>query len=440
MGPPADEDGRYVSKAPQSWLPNLVGGVSIWKLASDLNDPKHFDGRLLEPETEGSDSLPTKVSWDLTGMVPLVEARQRYPEDAERAIGAFVACLERVSEEFDDESSGYHKFKDAFTVPSLAADEGGHYHYHPEEKKLYVINWGASPRTLRQEQNYLFGYGSFDKLYDREAPDAAAVAGGAVGQAATGAHAGLGAEATEGAPAEGQPVRGQGDGQAKGGSDEKDGEQKEDGESAADGRPWWFWVLIALVGIALIVAVLMLLDQCEDPAAPGGAGGAGAAAGGAGGATPSKTADGGTDAGQGGAGGKGGAKGAGGAGGKGGAEGAGGAGGSGGKGGSGEGGAGGGSGDPDDFEAPVVVVPTGSGAGPGKVIVINPGGGTPSKSQPHRVHFHPQAKRWRIAGGHRHVDRIEAGDGKYDVHLLPGRSFSDVKVQWQDAAGRWHDH
>ena len=44
-----------------TWLPNLVGGVSIWKLAVDLNEPKFFDGRLLVPETEGSESLPVTV-------------------------------------------------------------------------------------------------------------------------------------------------------------------------------------------------------------------------------------------------------------------------------------------------------------------------------------------------------------------------------------------
>ena len=30
-----------------TWLPNLVGGVSIWKLAVDLNEKKFFDGSLL---------------------------------------------------------------------------------------------------------------------------------------------------------------------------------------------------------------------------------------------------------------------------------------------------------------------------------------------------------------------------------------------------------
>ncbi|HHH30641.1 MAG TPA: hypothetical protein ENK57_20180 [Polyangiaceae bacterium] len=426
-----------MSKPPQSWLPNLVGGVSIWKLAGDLNDPKHFDGRLLEPETEGSDSLPTKVSWDLTGMIPLSEARHKHPEDAERAVGEFVACLKRVSAKLDDESSGYHKFKEAFTVPGLDADDGAHYHYHPANKKLYVINWGASPRTLRQEQNFLFGYGSFDDLYDGDVPDdvpAAAGGSGGAGQdeAAGAAVAAPGAAATDGDAAEDADEKKE---------DDEDEKKEDDEDEESEGKPWWFWVLIGLLAIALIVAALLLLDQCQDPSTDaGGSSGSGAAAsGGAGGATATNTAPGGgggagDKAGEGGAGGGHGGAG-GGEGGAGGGQGAGG--GDGGGSGDGEGGS---SGDPGDFEAPVAVVPTGSGGGGGKVIVINPGGGTPSQSAPHRVHFHPQARRWRIAKGHQHVALVEAGDGKYDVYLKPGRSFRDVKVQWQDRGGVWHDH
>ena len=56
------------------WLPNLVEGVSIWKLARDLNEDKFMGGRLLVPETEGSDSLPTSIQWNLEGLLPLAEA------------------------------------------------------------------------------------------------------------------------------------------------------------------------------------------------------------------------------------------------------------------------------------------------------------------------------------------------------------------------------
>ena len=433
-----------MSKPPQSWLPNLVGGVSIWKLASDLNDPKHFDGRLLEPETEGSDSLPTKVSWDLTGMIPLNEARQKHPQEAERAVGEFVACLKRVSAEFDDQDSGYHKFKEAFTVPGLDADEGAHYHYHPAEKKLYVINWGASPRTLRQEQNFLFGYGSFDDLYDGDVPDEVSTGASAESAAGEPPAAGAAIAAGQTTPAAEAPKDTDAEGKKK--DEKKDDDEQEE----SDDKPWWLWVVIGVLAIALIVAALLLLGECQDPSADAGAssGSAAAASGGAGGAgqggaTATNTAPGGGGgkSGAGGGGDKSGGQGGAG-GGQGGASGA----GDGGSGGGGQGGGdaegggeGGGSGDPGDFEAPVVVVPTGSGGG-GKVIVINPGGAPPSQSAPHRVHFHPQAQRWRIHKGHQHVALVEAGDGKYDVYLKPGRSFRDVKVQWQDRGGAWHDH
>ena len=101
-----------------SWLPNLVGGVSIWKLAPDLNEEQFFDGRLLVPETEGSDSLPARVEWDLTGLVPLAEARAEYPARVEKATEDFFACLERTAEVFEKGGSGYDKYKEAFTVPA----------------------------------------------------------------------------------------------------------------------------------------------------------------------------------------------------------------------------------------------------------------------------------------------------------------------------------
>src|SRR6201999_758151 len=39
---------RHMTDAPKAtFLPNLVGGVSIWKLARDLNEEKFFDKSLL---------------------------------------------------------------------------------------------------------------------------------------------------------------------------------------------------------------------------------------------------------------------------------------------------------------------------------------------------------------------------------------------------------
>ena len=86
-----------------TWLPNLVAGVSIWKLAVDLNEKKFFDGRLLVPETEGSDSLPIKVTWNVVGLLPLREARAAHPAEAEAAMHDFFACLEKVAAEFASE-------------------------------------------------------------------------------------------------------------------------------------------------------------------------------------------------------------------------------------------------------------------------------------------------------------------------------------------------
>ncbi|HVJ90559.1 MAG TPA: hypothetical protein VM580_12210, partial [Labilithrix sp.] len=125
-----------------TWLPNLVGGTSIWKLAVDLNEAKFFDGSLLVPETEGSESLPVTVRWDLTGLVPLKEAREKYPEETLAATREFESALERVAEVFATPNSGFDKYKDAFTVPSLDADDGANYFFSPAKKKLFVINWG----------------------------------------------------------------------------------------------------------------------------------------------------------------------------------------------------------------------------------------------------------------------------------------------------------
>ena len=152
----------------ESWLPNLVGGVSIWKLAPDLNEEQFFDGRLLVPDTEGSDSLPVRVEWDLTGLVPLPEAREEHAGEVETAIKEFFTCLERTAQVFEKGGSGYDKYKAAFTVPALDADGGAHYFFDSSDGKLKVVNWGASPRKIRHEKHNLFGYQDFGALIKKE--------------------------------------------------------------------------------------------------------------------------------------------------------------------------------------------------------------------------------------------------------------------------------
>ncbi|MCB9593555.1 MAG: OmpA family protein [Sandaracinaceae bacterium] len=154
-------------------MPNLVAGTSVWNLVRDLNAPGLFDGRLLEPEIDGPDSLPTAVEWDLTGLVPLAEARAAQPVEVQLAIDAFLVCLERAERWLDDEGQRYH---DAFTLPSLGLDDGAHYFYSPRERRLYVKNWGATPHRAGGAEVHTYGpRGILDLMQAQAAADAAAV-------------------------------------------------------------------------------------------------------------------------------------------------------------------------------------------------------------------------------------------------------------------------
>lgn len=433
----------------ESWLPNLVGGVSIWKLAIDLNDPKFMDGRLLEPETEGSDSLPANVTWDLTGMLPLGEARTAHPEKIEAAIADFFACLERVKKQLEAADSGYHKFKEAFTVPGLDADGGAHYFYDAASHKLNVINWGASPRSIKQKRSFLFGYDSFRDLYDKEgiAPATGVVAAGALAGAAS-ATIEPAVETAPDAPAAGEGAPGAKEENKQ--EAKKEEEKKDDGGEEAEGRPWWFWVLVVAGVIVLVVAILLLLQECNPDKAKKGAGpdNSGLVDGADAGATDVDAGlDAGTDAGALAAGGKGGAGGAGGGGG-GGKGGAGGDGGAGGKGGAaGDGGASGQGGGPPGPPTPAPgVVPGGGGGTTGGNVIIVPTRPGPVSPVPmpagevHRAHDQPGAIAWRVAKGYQNVADALLNGTTYHVFLKPGVSFNDVTVQWQDRNGKWHNH
>jgi hypothetical protein len=419
-----------VSEPLTTWLPNLVGGVSIWKLARDLNAPHLFDGRLLVPDTEGPDSLPSKVTWSLSGLIPLAEARASAPADVAPAITDFLARLEKVGLELKDPASGFHRFKDAFTVPGLEADGGAHYYFDAHTKKLCVINWGASPRAIAGAQSLVFGWQSFDKV-----AGAAAVAAGAVaiaGAAAAGAPAAPSAAGAEAQPADEKPTE-----------EKKDEEKKkEDAEPALLwGRPWWQWLLVLLAAAGIVALVLFLLRDCNklsgssttDAASADSEAGRALEAGassdgatdamldgeaGADGSSDATTdgtldgstdaasdgptdarADGATDA-------KSDAKTDGGAG----------------------AGAGLGNGGPG----------VGVGVGPGNGVIVP---GHDPGSLPHRFHFEPDAVRWRISAGQSMLDPSSPVEGigqNFEVILKPDGSFDGVKVQWQDASGHWH--
>lgn len=390
------------------WLPNLVEGVSIWKLARDLNEDKFMGGRLLVPETEGSDSLPTSIQWNLEGLVPLAEARAAHPADVEAATKDFFESLDRVAKTFGAEDSAFHKYKSAFTVPSIDADGGANYFYDPAKKRLAVINWGSSPRSFGAASDLVFGWESFDK-WAKGAAAAAPVAAAAPAVAAAAA-----------AP---KP------------EDEKKDEEKKDDEKKDDdkkGRPWWMWLLFGLGVVALLLLILWLLKACEDQKnAPGadaatdamdaaalvdGDAEAGADAAGDGGDAGDAAADAKDAASDAKDSGKDGSvasnddddddDGPGGS-----------------SGGGGGGGGGGGS--------------SGGGGGPKKVI-SGPAG--LAKGGPHRQHFHKDATDWRVSSGMDKVRKAVVRGNRFDVYLGAGKTFEGVRVEYKDAGGAWHAH
>lgn len=405
-----------------TWLPNLVAGTSIWKLGVDLNEPKYFDGRLLVPETEGSESLPVTVRWDLTGLVPLEEARASHPDEVLAAIKEFQGCLEHVAKLFATPNSGFDKYKDAFTVPSLEGAGAANYFYSPSKKRLFVINWGASPRSMGGKAEYVFGYEDWGKRWG--GPAAAVVAGAAPADA--GVAAGIAGGAAAAATAA------------------KDADEKKTRREEENARPWWILPLFALIAIAVVLLALFFLKACDeakpttdadasdapfeaasataaedagaallddagedggatasDAGADAGADAASAADAGAdAGADAASTADAGADAGK--------------------------------------------DGGPftidedDDDDGP-----EGSSGGAGSSggvieVKIGPGGG--AKTGVHRKHYSDEAVKWRVSAGAEKVSRTEQRGQRFDVWLSPGQSFEGVRVEWQDRAGGWHVH
>jgi len=395
-----------------TWLPNLVGGVSIWKLARDLNEPKFMDGRLLVPETEGSESLPTSVTWDVARLMPFAEARDKHAADVEKATAEFGEALSRVADEFRKESSGYHQYKEAFTVPSIEAENGAHYFYDPAAKKLFAVNWGATPRALTGYQEFVFGWDRFGKAMAGAATLAAAKA------------------AAQGKPAEAEKK-----------DDKKEDEKKKEEKKDDKKRPWWIWLLLVALFIGILLLILYLLKAGEDQttgslsdaaadaqldgatdAATDAEAGADAAADAAADAS-ADAGDASADAGDAGAdAGKDGGK-------------------DGGKDAAapddddddddddldddGSGGGGGGSGGGG-----------GGGGGGGKKVTTGPAGG--QKGGPHRVHVHPQAVEWRITSGWGKVSRTVQKGHRFDVYLGKGNTYDGVRVEYKDSKGAWH--
>ncbi|RYG67768.1 hypothetical protein EON77_16155, partial [bacterium] len=154
-----------MSTTQKAWLPNLVGGVSVWKLAEDLNAPGFMDGRLLVPETEGAESLPTEVRWNVDGLLPFAEAQRQNPEGVQRAVTDFQTTLGAVEKTLAAEESGYARYREAFTMPTIDAAGEDQYFFDASKERLRVKNWGASPRELAGGKEAVFGLGRFGDVF-----------------------------------------------------------------------------------------------------------------------------------------------------------------------------------------------------------------------------------------------------------------------------------
>jgi hypothetical protein len=407
--------------APDSkWLPNVVGGVSLWKLAANLNESHLMDGALVAPETEGADSLPSLVRWDVSQVLPLAEARRLYPTECAEAEAAFSASLARVAKSFADPQSGYYRYRDAFTVPALTAGAESHYFYNQLERKVLVVNWGATPRAFGAKGEFVLASAAWNSLFELSAPPG-------VGAPDTVETRGADAAAPDLAPVADAT---------------KTGLPPEAEEPFA--VPWrWVVAVCGLLALAVVVALLMRscpgasstltdsgVDAVTDAAAPGVdatdaidaqvPGQTDGAADGA--ATDGVAMDGGTDANS-------------------------------------DSnsnpdasadasldardarpGADASSANEDDDDAEPAVGTGGPPAPTGQPVRVQIGAGGGSKAGPKRVHINQNALDWRISAGAAKMSRAVIRGTAYTVWLKSGASFDGVRVEWKDSGGNWHPH
>lgn len=278
-----------------TWLPNLVAGTSIWKLGDELNAAGLFDGRLLIPETEGSESLPITVRWELDGLIPLERARVEHADATLVAVRELGAAVARVAEALAAKEGALAAYAEALTLPPLDGAGAAHFFYSPADEKIFVINWGASPRSLVEGaeaalscDEWLERWGSPRRreIVSGAAPVEDALAGAPSGDGSgerDDAEASVGEAAVDGSAA--HPSAAAGDGGdppalATGshqpvGSD--DGSRQPDGDPQAgdalidDGgehRAWWSWPLSALTVTTLCLAGAFFLKASAAPIAP----------------------------------------------------------------------------------------------------------------------------------------------------------------------------
>jgi outer membrane protein OmpA-like peptidoglycan-associated protein len=108
-----------------------------------------MNGALVVPSVEGPINLPTKVHWDLTGLVALPT-----PVDSEHtyAFETYAAAATRTAQAMRDPASPFYAFRDAFELPTLAAK----CHFVDSASgAIRITHWGARPHRHGATQQWV---------------------------------------------------------------------------------------------------------------------------------------------------------------------------------------------------------------------------------------------------------------------------------------------
>lgn len=395
----------------ESWRPHLVRGVSIWRLTAELNTPELFAGRLLVPTVAEHDGEEL-AGWDLEGLVPFRDAQAKWPSQVQLAAADLHVVFDRVARIIVKEGGPLEEFRTALTLPPIGAAEEANYFYAPSSKKLFVRNWGAIPpgdgKTFTHD-----GWRKIFREVGAASPSAMAMAAAKL-------------DAPIDAPRESSPAA----------SLEPSDQEKEETPAPTTPRKpvkkqtWWSLplALLSLI-VAGLVGVLSFRTFQEGtttpvrsvarvavPVATPDAGAdassttdiadasthtesdAGALETEDASADADASSDASTD-------------------------------------------------DDDDDDDASSDAGVSDDERTTKVIVsIGPaaGGADPdapnTKAGPHRRHDQPDALKWRVASGTENVARTEQRPHRFDVWLATGKSFESVRIEWEDATGKWHAH
>ncbi|AKV02715.1 hypothetical protein AKJ09_09378 [Labilithrix luteola] len=353
------------------------------------------------------------TGWDLEGLVPFAEAKAKWPSEVQLAAADLQVVFDRVAKALLQDSGPLDEFRSALTMPPIGTAETANYFYAPSTKKLFVRHWGATPPG----DESTFTHESWRKIFR----DVGAASPSAMAMAA----------AKVDAPAE---RRRESDPDAAREADEapeKHASEPPGPKKPAKKQTWWSLPLgLLLVIVAGLVGLLSFRTFQEGPVTPTrpvvppalAAHDAGTDA-----ATTVEAVDASTDAAE-----------------------------------SADASvadsddastsdasadaADASTDDDDDADASIATSHAGADDHSKVVVTIGPaaGGADPegpnTKAGPHRRHDQPEARTWRVTTGADRVARTEQRPHRFDVWLATGKSFEGVRVEWEDAAGKWHVH